>query len=49
MQTAGESLGEAPTAPHPFARAQVLNSDAEAEAIEESVKEPATAGESTED
>jgi len=49
MQAAGDSLGKAPAAPHPFARAQVLNSDAEAEAIEESVKEPATAGESTED
>jgi Fe-S protein assembly chaperone HscA len=49
MQAAGESIGEGPTAPHPFAKAEVLNSDAEAEAIEESVKEAATAGESTED
>ena len=49
MQAAGETIGEAPASPHPFAKAQVLSSDAEAEAIEDSVKETATAGESTED
>jgi Fe-S protein assembly chaperone HscA len=49
MQAAGESIGKGVTAPHPFAKAEVLSSDAEAEAIEESVKEAATAGESTED
>ncbi|WP_263366619.1 Fe-S protein assembly chaperone HscA [Edaphobacter bradus] len=49
MQAAGESIGEGPTAPHPFAKAQVLSTDAAAEAIEDSVKETATAGESTED
>ncbi|WP_035348067.1 Fe-S protein assembly chaperone HscA [Edaphobacter aggregans] len=49
MEAAGESIGEGPTAPHPFAKAQVLEADKEAEAIENSVKEEATAGESTED
>ncbi len=53
MASAGESIGEGPTAPHPFAKAQVLSStpetDVEAEKIEESVKDEATAGESTED
>lgn len=49
MEAAGESIGEGPTAPHPFAKAQVLEAKQEAEAIEASVKEEATAGESTED
>jgi molecular chaperone DnaK (HSP70) len=53
MAAAGESIGEGLTAPHPFAKAQVLSStpktDVEAEKIEESVKDEATAGESTED
>jgi Fe-S protein assembly chaperone HscA len=53
MAAAGESIGEGPTAPHPFAKAQVFSStpetDVEAEKIEESVKDEATAGESTED
>jgi Fe-S protein assembly chaperone HscA len=53
MESAGESMGEGPTAPHPFAKAQVMSSDVEAEAelvqIESSVKDEATAGESTED
>jgi molecular chaperone DnaK (HSP70) len=53
MTAAGESIGEGLTAPHPFAKAQVLSStpetDVEAEKIEESVKDEATAGESTED
>jgi len=49
MQAAGESIGEGPTAPHPFAKAQVLDAEKEAEEIEDSVKEEATAGESTED
>lgn len=49
MEAAGESIGEGPTAPHPFAKAQVLSTEKEAEAIERSVKEEATAGESTED
>ena len=53
MAAAGESIGEGPTAPHPFAKAQVLSStpetDVEAEKIEKSVKDEATAGESTED
>ena len=51
MQAAGESMGEGPTAPHPFAKAQVLSSepDVVAAKIEDSVKDEATAGESTED
>ena len=49
MQAAGETIGEAPSAPHPFAKAQVLSPDQEAEEIENSVKQEATAGESTED
>jgi molecular chaperone DnaK/molecular chaperone HscA len=49
MEAAGESIGEGPTAPHPFAKAQVLDAKQEAEEIEASVKQEATAGESTED
>ncbi len=53
MAAAGESIGEGVTAPHPFAKAQVLSStpetDVEAEKIEDSVHDEATAGESTED
>ena len=55
MEAAGESIGEGPTAPHPFAKAQVTssrpNADAEAAAkeIESSINKEATAGESTED
>jgi Fe-S protein assembly chaperone HscA len=53
MEAAGESIGDGPTAPHPFAKAQVTSAhaepDAEAQKIEESTKDEATAGESTED
>lgn len=52
MQAAGESIGEGPTAPHPFAKADIDTSPAavaEAERIEESVKNEETPGESTED
>jgi molecular chaperone DnaK/molecular chaperone HscA len=53
MEAAGESIGDGPTAPHPFAKAQVMSSQidaaAETKQIEESMKEEATAGESTED
>ncbi|WP_260736186.1 Fe-S protein assembly chaperone HscA [Tunturiibacter lichenicola] len=53
MEAAGESIGDGPTAPHPFAKAQVtsshLDANAEEKKIEESIKEEATAGESTED
>ncbi|WP_260706517.1 Fe-S protein assembly chaperone HscA [Edaphobacter flagellatus] len=52
MEAAGESIGEGPTAPHPFAKAQIDASPAavaEAERIEESVKDEETPGESTED
>jgi molecular chaperone DnaK/molecular chaperone HscA len=52
MQAAGESIGEGPTAPHPFAKADIDNSpaaEAEAKKIEDSKDDEATAGESTED
>lgn len=53
MGAAGESMGEGPTAPHPFAKAQVLDSRDEAETetqkIKDSINDEATAGESTED
>ncbi|HMG02574.1 MAG TPA: Fe-S protein assembly chaperone HscA [Edaphobacter sp.] len=49
MKAAGESIGEGPTAPHPFAKAQVLSAAEETAAIEDSLKQEATAGESTED
>jgi Fe-S protein assembly chaperone HscA len=53
MAAAGESIGEGPTAPHPFAKAEIDSSkrelDAEAKKIEDSVHDEATAGESTED
>jgi Fe-S protein assembly chaperone HscA len=53
MESAGESMGEGPTAPHPFAKAEVLSSkldaDAETAKIEGSINDEATAGESTED
>jgi molecular chaperone DnaK/molecular chaperone HscA len=53
MDAAGESIGKGPTAPHPFAKAQMLDSKAEVEAetakIEGSINDEATAGESTED
>ena len=51
MEAAGESIGEGPTAPHPFAKAEVTSSAATAETkkIESSIKNEATAGESTED
>ena len=53
MGAAGESMGEGPTTPHPFAKAQMLDSSPEAGAetaqIEDSINDEATAGESTED
>jgi len=53
MEAAGESIGDGPTAPHPFAKAQVTSSRpdavAETQEIESSIKDEATAGESTED
>ena len=53
MEAAGESIGVGPTAPHPFAKAEVIRetaqTDAEAKQIEDSTKDQATAGESTED
>ncbi len=53
MEAAGESIGDGPTAPHPFAKAQVTSSRhdsaVETQEIESSIKDEATAGESTED
>jgi molecular chaperone DnaK/molecular chaperone HscA len=52
MQAAGETIGEGPTAPHPFAKADIDQSPAavaEAQKIEESVNDEKTPGESTED
>lgn len=52
MEAAGESIGDGPTAPHPFAKAEVSSSHdagAETKRIEESINYEATAGESTED
>ncbi len=52
MAAAGESIGEGPTAPHPFAKAEIretAETDAETRKIENSIKDQATAGESTED
>ncbi len=46
MQTAGEGLGNAPNAPHAFAKADVTESHPASEAIEEDAQTP---GESTED
>jgi molecular chaperone DnaK (HSP70) len=48
MQSAGESLGQGPTAPHPFAKADVQESSAPNE-IEAAEANPETPGESTED
>ena len=45
MQAAGESIGEGPTAPHPFAKAEIDSS----KKIEDAENDEATAGESTED
>lgn len=53
MEAAGESIGEGPTAPHPFAKAEVTSAHAdsstETKRIEEAANDEATAGESTED
>jgi molecular chaperone DnaK/molecular chaperone HscA len=49
MEAASEDIGEGPTAPHPFAPAQVLSGGDETAKIETLVHQQATAGESTED
>ncbi len=50
MQAAGESLGEGPTAPHPFAAAEIDDStDKKPNLIEQVEADPETPGESTED
>jgi len=48
MQSAGENMGDGPTAPHPFAPAQIDDSAAKSE-LEEAEEDPETPGESTED
>ncbi len=48
MAAAGESLGKGPTAPHPFAPAQIEASRA-ADPLARAEAEPETAGASTED
>lgn len=48
MSSAGESMGEGPSAPHPFAKAQIENSKPK-DAIEKAEADPATPGESEED
>ena len=54
MQAAGETLGEGPTAPHPFAPAQIettgdKNQTGRENEIERAEKDPETPGQSTED
>ncbi len=55
MSAAGESLGEGPTAPHPFAPAQISESEPAAppptptDQIDKTEQDPETPGESTED
>ncbi len=49
MAAAGESLGEGPTAPHPFAPAQISESETSADALTSAEANPETPGESTED
>ena len=52
MQAAGEDLGEGPSAPHPFAPAQIDDSAAktgDGDVIAAAEKDPATAAESVED
>ena len=48
MSSAGESMGEAPIAPHPFAKAQIEES-APRDLIERAEANPETPGESEED
>ena len=47
MEAAGEGIGDGPSAPHPFAQAQIDNSAPSL--ISEAEADPATPGESTED
>ena len=49
MAAAGESLGQGPTAPHPFAPAQISESETSADALASAEANPETPGESTED
>jgi molecular chaperone DnaK/molecular chaperone HscA len=48
MQTAGEDIGTGPTAPHPFAKADISDSPA-SPTLEEIEADPDTPGDSTED
>ncbi len=49
MQAAGESLGEGPTAPHPFAAAQIDDSAPAKDVLAGAEQDEETPGESTED
>jgi molecular chaperone DnaK/molecular chaperone HscA len=51
MASAGETLGEGPSAPHPFAKAEIESSQPAKQdnALREAESDPATAGESSED
>jgi molecular chaperone DnaK/molecular chaperone HscA len=48
MNSAGESMGEAPSAPHPFAKAEIEESQPR-NLIEQAEADPETPGESEED
>ncbi len=48
MQSAGENMGDGPTAPHPFAPAQIDDTAAKGE-LEKAEEDPETPAESTED
>ncbi len=48
MQSAGENMGDGPTAPHPFAPAQIDDSASKSK-LEKAEEDPETPGESTED
>jgi molecular chaperone DnaK/molecular chaperone HscA len=50
MESAGENMGEGPSAPHPFAKAEIDASGASApDALSAAEKDPETPGESSED
>jgi molecular chaperone DnaK/molecular chaperone HscA len=48
MNSAGESMGEGPSAPHPFAKAEIEDSQPK-DVIEKAEADPETPGESEED
>jgi molecular chaperone DnaK/molecular chaperone HscA len=48
MDSAGEAMGEGPSAPHPFAKAEIEDAKPQ-DVIEAAEKNPETPGESEED